>query len=174
MEITLTVNGKQVKATVDEKEMKKAMGEHNRDTGYDIGNDLEEYHYISDIDTVEKDVLYRSAGKHLCRAIEGNYYSNRQVATNNAKADSIIRRLRRLAAQHGGCKQPGKYGYEIFWDSNHHTLEVMMSNVNTFRSIGAIVFETSDAAEIAIKTFKDELLWYFTEYDPMPEGWWGN
>ena len=27
MEITLTVNGKQVKATVDEQEMKEAMGE---------------------------------------------------------------------------------------------------------------------------------------------------
>ena len=41
MEITLTVNGKQVKATVDEQEMKKAMAVSTRKkTGYEKNFDM--------------------------------------------------------------------------------------------------------------------------------------
>jgi hypothetical protein len=32
--------------------------------------------------------------------------------------------------------------------------------------------EITITANAAIEAFRNELTWYFTEYDPMPEGWW--
>jgi hypothetical protein len=32
------------------------------------------------------------------------------------------------------------------------------------RDFGGIVFDTHDTAKLAIETFHDELIWYFTEY----------
>lgn len=33
-----------------------------------------------------------------------------------------------------------------------------------YRAFGHILFDTADTVKLAIETFHDELIWYFTEY----------
>ena len=102
----------------------------------------------------------------------GNYYTDKNVARNNIRADTLMRKLRRFAAEHDGCVAPKDiFGccYCILWDRVNHVLfPLAKNNVSAF----SICFHTQKAAEAAIEEFHDELIWYFTEYDPMPEGWW--
>lgn len=175
MEITLTVNGKQVKATVDEQEMKKAMAVRPRKkTGYEKNFDI--IAYIVDRDGEAKSY---NAVNHLISTTEpiyntGNYYTVESVAENNARADSLMRNLRRFAAEHGGCTS-GKRGG--IGESAHiilcHDDKIVATDV-VKNQAGAIDFCSKEAAEEAIKEFYTELEWYFNEYDPMPEGWWDS
>ena len=169
MEITITVNGKPVKATMDEKEMQEAMGEKKKKTGYEYAQSG--YFYVDS----EGVVKYAGGPIEWISFREytaGNHYRDSNVAKNNARADALMRKLRRFAAEHGGCKNPSGYGHEIFYDKEYHTIEPIMCTTDRAKNFGSIIFQSSGAAEGAIETFKDELIWYFTEYDPMPEGWW--
>lgn len=98
----------------------------------------------------------------------GNYYNDKAIAENNARADRLQRCLRQWQAQNDEAiskedwedNDKGKwciiYGYgaeELYvnWFYN-----VRLHNV--------IYFTTKEKAEEAIEVFKDELIWYFTEY----------
>lgn len=94
----------------------------------------------------------------------GNYYSNIKVAKNNIRADCLMRQLRRFAVEN--CK-------EVPWDNNaeHWYIRSGMVNKSLFADVvtyakdfGGIYFDTQEITEKAIEIFKDELLWYFTEY----------
>ena len=95
-----------------------------------------------------------------------NYYSNKTVAQNNVRADKLMRQLRRFAAEHRektinwDNKKQNKYS--IFYDCNNH--EVMVGTDIFLRYHGTIYFDSGEAAQLAIDTFHDELIWYFTEY----------
>ena len=87
-----------------------------------------------------------------------NYYSSKDVAENNARADKLMRQLRRFAVEHRTKDNPTEKFY--IYDVKQVGLQIMRS---TDRYIGPW-FDTLHAASEAIKTFKDELIWYFTEY----------
>lgn len=168
MEITLTVNGKQVKATVDEQEMKEAMGEKKvKQTGYE--SQEQAYAVTENGDVTE---VYCNGRPLQYQA--GNIYSDKWVAENNARADALMRKLRRFAAKHGGCLSQKTnvtqgYIYHIWWD-NVQKQPTWMGNDRQL--CGAVAFASKDDALEAIEAFYTELVWYFTEYDPMPKGWW--
>lgn len=179
MEITITVNGKPVKATVDEKEMREAMGEKEKKrTGYEHDFDVEWGYYCNDnqCSPICQPNREKMFGKDRLEAIYefANYYIDENVAKNNTRADALMRKLRRFAAEHGGCSNPSSYGHEIFYDKDYHTIEPIMCTTDRAKKFGSIIFQSSKTAKEAIETFKDDLLWYFTEYDPMPEGWWDD
>ena len=171
MKITLTVNGKQIDAEVDEKEIREACkGKTGYETcwdGYFINNEGKaEPIYSQSISACEESDIYKT----------GNYYSNKSVAENNARADALMRKLRRFAAEHGGCVSQKTnvtqgYIYHIWWD-NVQKQPTWMGNDRQL--CGAIAFDSKDDTIEAIKEFYTELVWYFTEYDPMPEGWWDS
>lgn len=95
-----------------------------------------------------------------------NYYSDERVAKNNARADRLMRQLRRFAVEHREN--------EIDWnvEQNKYCIRYghggqagLYINIEVRgRDFGAIVFDTHDAAKLAVETFHDELIWYFTEY----------
>lgn len=172
MEITLTVNGKQVKATVDEQEMKEAMGERKK-TGYEtcwegyfINREGEvEPIYSQSISACEESGIYKT----------GNFYSDKKVAEKNARADALMRKLRRFAAEQGACLS-GKRTQEMetwhIYMNKYGNLDVAQRVSGGTHLFGEIAFATYVSASKAIYAWKAELLWYFTEYDPMPEEWW--
>lgn len=171
MKIELTVNGKRVIAHVDEGQLKAAMKKPKKKTGYEHRNSGYYYVYING------EVKY--AGGPIAGVGEdefkcGNMYTDKSVAENNARADELMRDLRRFSAEHGGCPscKTNKYTlYEIGYGENSGEPIAKPVYCNY---IGAILFLTKETAEEAIKEFYDELMWYFTEYDPMPEGWWDD
>ena len=98
MEITLTVNGKPVKATVDDKEIREAMGEkQEKRTGYECrwdGYAVTEEGDVADL-CFQSDELCEDSDEYQT----ANFYTDKKVAENNARADALMRKLRRFAAE---------------------------------------------------------------------------
>jgi hypothetical protein len=103
----------------------------------------------------------------------GNYYSDKTVAENNIRADNLMRQLRRFAVEHRKK--------EFDWcDSNQGKWSIYYDYVNgprletwdmyNSRELGSVYFDSCETAELAVKTFKDELIWYFTEYKDSLRG----
>ena len=95
-----------------------------------------------------------------------NYYSSKEVAENNARADKLMRQLRRFAVEHRSndfCWNINDSKYLIYYD--HYYKQVSLCSGGQGHQVyGSIYFDTAEEARLAIKTFKDELIWYFTEY----------
>lgn len=169
MEIMLDVQGVQVKAYVDDNEIAEAI-RRKKSTGYERvarGKTYYRHRGTGTVDDTQHELLTTTdTAIFEC----GDYYSDKKVAENNIRADNLMRNLRRFAAQHGGCRQPGQSGYEIYWNRAANMLTAI--DVCDCKDVGGIVFTDKDAANKAIVAFRSELAWYFNEYDPMPKGWW--
>ena len=95
-----------------------------------------------------------------------NYYSDKTVAENNARADKLMRQLRRFAVEHREK--------EIDWNDwekkkckicfDYSEKELFVDHFSHLRDLFAIYFDSEETANLAIETFRDELVWYFTEY----------
>lgn len=95
-----------------------------------------------------------------------NYYSSKEIAKNNARADKLMRQLRRFSVENRKTDIEWIRGnnpkYSIYYDYDRKLLEVEKNYY--LHPFGSICFDSIDSTEQAIKKFKDELIWYFTEY----------
>lgn len=156
-------NGKELTVEIDENTLKSI--EEPKKTGYERVELGSQYYVENPTEPVEKmtedgydvDELYYSAA---------NYYSDKTVAENNARADNLMRKLRRFAVEHRKQKldwnNTNICKYPIYYRIASHDIIVGSSSVS--KGFGHIYFDTKETAEKAIEEFKDELIWYFTEY----------
>ena len=168
----LIINGKEYEVELDDNAIKE-LTPHPR-TGYErVGRN--EYHFFADtmveytngitedIDKYEQfdDEMYKNA----------DYYSDKSVARNNARADTLMRRLRRFAAENGGIPNAKHWDdaaqkkYIIVYDHGDEILECHERVV--CQNYSPVYFLSKEACQNAIDLFHDDLLWYFTEYQPM-------
>lgn len=92
-----------------------------------------------------------------------NYYTSKTVAENNIRADKLMRQLRRFAVEHREYNVDAHTEwYEINY--NIYTKSMEIDTVHSYKYFGIIRFDTEETAQLAIDTFHDELIWYFTEY----------
>lgn len=134
-------------------------------TGYERVKESEKYYHINATGETHTDFedndnfnnnLYSNA----------NYYSDETVAENNARAEILMRQLRRFAVEHNNQeidwknKRLGKYEICFDYDGN----ELFINDYSSIRMFGQIYFTSEEIAKQAIKEFEDELIWYFTEY----------
>lgn len=156
MIVKLIVEGKEFPIEIQDPELQKLLAS-SKKTGYErVGNDDHffcEYGgqavRIKSCDDSDKS-LYTSA----------NYYSNEIVAENNARADKLMRQLRRFAVEHrnGGIDYDCGV-YTIHWDGK------LITTIRQYcKDFGHILFDSCNTCNLAIQTFHDELIWYFTEY----------
>lgn len=107
------------------------------------------------IDYDENDNLYEAA----------NYYSSEVVASNNARADKLMRQLRRFAVEHRSeqlrWNDNSQFKHYIAWVCG---MSLGVHHCTTTREPGVVYFDSVKAAVDATNTFRDELIWYFTEY----------
>ena len=100
-----------------------------------------------------------------------DYYSDVNVAKAHARAVTIMRRLRRFAAEHGGIPNFDHWNngsitkYAIGYD--YTTDNLCYVGRICHRDSVSVYFLSHSAAKQAIELFHDDLLWYFTEYQPM-------
>lgn len=141
--------------------IRDARKEESKHTGYEKAD---EYYYIGvngDIRKISQD----DCGLYAC----ANYYSDINVAHECSRADTLMRKLRRFAAEHGGCYGPsGPSAWCITYNYPENAFEVKCYELNEDFTPGIILFESEKAAKDAIDAFADELEWYFNYYDPMP------
>ena len=134
-------------------------------TGYERG-DKDDPYFVdrcdgdvgsSTEDMVEYDNAYYNAA---------NYYWSRELAANNARADKLMRQLRRFAVEHRteNINWNDDLTDKYYIEFNYGNGELEADGYSIFRAFGTIYFDSYESAESAIKAFHDELIWYFTEY----------
>lgn len=165
MKAKLIIEGKEIEVEISKEEYKKIQPPEEKKTGYervpkrggyfyesgkgDVGTDIEDCY---DIDNE----YYESA----------NYYSSATVAENNARADKLMRQLRRFAVEHRENElnwyNINNRKYYITYDFEDNKIS---ANYKTFlKGLGVTYFDSMETAQAAIDEFHDELIWYFTEY----------
>ena len=165
MKAKLIIEGKEIEVEISAEEYKKLQPSEEKKTGYERVPESDVYFYACPNGCVETacedcydidDECYESA----------NYYSDKTVAENNARADKLMRQLRRFAVEH---REDGvsfndtdtkKYCIDYDYENN----ELNVSFVFCSRKFGVIYFGSGETVNAAIDKFRDELIWYFTEY----------
>lgn len=95
----------------------------------------------------------------------GNYYNNPELAAGIARADTLMRRMRQWQALNDDAVDWNDEGER--WCITYGYIETKLSicrAAGNLRGIGEVYFSSSQAADKARDIFRDELMWYFTEY----------
>ena len=165
MKAKLIIEGKEIEIEISEEECRKIQLLEEKKTGYERVTESDIYFYTYPSGCVETtceacydidDKCYESA----------NYYSDKTVAENNTRADKLMRQLRRFSVEHRECEvnlnDTNTKKYYICYDYENNELEATFTFVG--RVFGIIYFDSEEAVNTAINEFRDELIWYFTEY----------
>ena len=160
----LIVDGKEIEVLISEETLEKLTNK--KITGYERARYGSTYYTDSSgiVKTFEECTDNSEFNEEAYKS--GNYYSDLDVATNNARADKLIRQLRRFAVENRKTDidwtDESQDKYHLYYDYSNE--EFYIDYANNWKSFGQIYFDTRETALQAVKTFKDELLWYFTEY----------
>lgn len=134
-------------------------------TGYEQAINYHSYYYVAGDDVANERIEKRDESD-LALYNTANYYSSEVLANNNARADRLMRQLRRFAVEHRELeidwKDLDQSKWNIGFEYNHNTLYTY--NRLCSRIFGVTYFDSKEIAQAAIDTFYDELIWYFTEY----------
>lgn len=163
MKAKLIVEGKEFDIEINDPELQKLVTP-PKNTGYERVEDGHTYSFVNtygeirtlDHEGPDDDLCYESA----------NYYSDRTVAENNARADKLMRQLRRYAVFHRDNDVDwyniNQTKYFIYYDYNGDALTI--GTIATSRRIFGIYFSSRSDAQAVIDIYHDELIWYCTEY----------
>lgn len=167
MKAKLIIEGKEIEVKISEEEYKKLQPSEEKKTGYErvLSYSDKPYYCIEGVG----DVLALTDTEHETDNLlyeTANYYSHKTVAENNARADKLMRQLRRFAAEHRANElnwyNINNRKYYITYDFEDNKIS---ANYKTFlKGLGATYFDSMETAQAAIDEFHDELIWYFTEY----------
>lgn len=164
MKAKLIVEGKEFEIEIVDQELPKLIVLSKNKTGYERVDAGEDYYYSAEDGTADCDTDHRNSYDDDTYAF-ANYYSDKTVASNNARADKLMRQLRRFAVEHREQKlswTPCNFKYLIMYKPTSGELTCVAQDV--CKVFGVIYFDTQETANLAIDTFHDELIWYFTEY----------
>lgn len=176
MQVELKVNDKSVQAEIPEEQLKetvlfeqlKRLGliEEQR-TGYERVEKGDVYYLnIINGETVAETECNGRIDEG--RYDTGNYYSNKTIAENNARADRLQRCLRQWQAANdkvisiSDWKNDEINKYFITYNYRSSLFEIGRSSQR--REPNIIYFTTKGKVTEAIKNFRNELEWYFSEY----------
>lgn len=165
MKAKLVVEGREFDIEINDPELQKLVKPEKK-TGYERVSRARAYfstypsgkvNAFTCTDSTFDDEVYSAA----------DYYSDRTVAENNARADKLMRQLRRFAVEYRkdslcwikGVVMPK---WSIVYDCSND--RIIPSKHFDAREAFAVHFDSEETAKLAIKMYHDELIWYFTEY----------
>ena len=165
MKAKLIIEDKEIEIEISEEEYKKLQPPKEKKTGYERVPGPKGYFYVNAKGEVEYGVdLYDYIDDKYYNS--ANYYSSKKVAENNARADKLMRQLRRFSVEHRergvNFNSTETAKHYIYYDCIHDELKTVF----TFyaKTFGTILFDSEETARAAIDEFHDELIWHFTEY----------
>lgn len=163
MKAKLIVEGKEFDIEINNPELEKLVKPPKR-TGYERLESTESYWAVDGFGVC----------KHVCEEENvineiydnANYYSDLTVAENNARADRLMRQLRRFAVEHREKDIDWKENVNKKWHIaySYDNASLCIDTAHCLRHCGMIYFDSRKTCDLAIETFHDELIWYFTEY----------
>ena len=165
MKAKLIIENKEIEIEISEEEYKKLQPSEEKKTGYERVPESDIYFCANSRGYAETacEDYYDVDNEYYESA---NYYSDKTVAENNARADKLMWQLRRFSVQHRGhgvdFNDTKTEKHYIYYDYTHDELKTVF----TFyaKTFGTILFDSEETAQAAIDAFRDELMWYFTEY----------
>ncbi len=164
MKLTGTYNGKPIEFELTEEQVEVLKQREKKKTGWERAKERESY-WVCDGDTVfdnEEENLSCDDEVFDC----ANYFSNKTLAQNIARAQTLKRKLWRRSAElceKMNLRDSETQKYCITYDVDNNVLYV--SPAWNFNDFGQVYFDTKEHAEQVIEEFKDELLWYFTKFE---------
>lgn len=166
MKAKLLVEGKEFDIEILDPELQKLVTPAKKKTGYERVEQGQTY-WCAYIDGLVDDLMEDMRSHDIDMYEAANYYSNQTVAENNARADTLMRKLRRFAVEHrekelNWANELQEKWFIVYDLYSHRNLEVGCSQIAI--EVGVVYFDSEEAAKLAIETFRDELMWYFTEY----------
>lgn len=165
MKAKLIIEDKEIEIEISEEEYKKLQPSEEKKTGYERVSKSSDYFYVSYNDKVDATVEDCYDVDNECYE-SANYYSDKTVAKNNARADKLMRQLRRFSVEHRedgvNLNDVNTRQYCIYYDYGNNTLGTAFTLCA--KTFGVICFDSDETALAAIDEFRDELIWYFTEY----------
>ena len=168
MQVELKVNDKSVQAEISEEQLKKlGLIEDKPRAGYERVEKGEMYYLVDIYNNIMRVPEDNDQGDEQCYNT-GNYYNDKVIAENNARADRLQRCLRQWQAANdkvisiSDWKNDNIFKYHIEYDCFNDFPFVVYTT--RFRSPNTIYFTSGEKAEEAIEVFKDELKWYYTKY----------
>lgn len=160
----LLINGVELSVEIPDQDLQKILASQDeKKTGYErvvCGN-----RYFYDVGHEDDSTIEENVDIDIAMYDAANYYSSRDVAKNNTRADRLMRRLRRFAVTHRGTdndRVDGNLKFCIVYDHNHNSLVIETAFSN--QTHGVVYFDSHGTAVLAVEEFHDELIWYFTEY----------
>ena len=165
MKTKLIIDNQEIEVEISEEEYKKLQSK--KKTGYERVNKGDTCFYVDETNHVEKEYDDNLSWSEATYKV-ANYYSDLTVAKNNARADKLMRQLRRFAVEHREK--------ELDWnDDTHGKWRICYEPIGAHKYLGCcasyavkfygeIYFDSQETAQLACKTFHDELICYFTEY----------
>lgn len=168
MKIQINIDGKNIDAEISEEQLKKlGLTEERSRTGYERVDEDESY-FVDDTINDGHEVLGGGALVNNLYYINGNYYNDKSVTENNARADRLLRCLRQWQASHDRAitlkdwKNTNISKYKIKYSYTDDC--VFACEEYDWRELNVVYFSSTEKAEQAIEAFKHELFWYYTEY----------
>jgi len=176
MKAKLTLeNGKTIEMELT-KEQTELINQNNKKTGYERVTYGDTYYssdnggLINDNTSVNMDDYI---GDYVDNAKYDNadYYNDETLTENIVRADTLMRKLRRFAVENDGSFTKEEWTnnfivkHHIYFNYNTNTLDICLNN--NYKHFGQIYFRSIEITQKAINTFKEDLIWYFTEFDDM-------
>jgi len=168
MQVELKVNDKSVQAEISEEQLKELGLIEEQLTGYERVKKKGDVYYLNIINGETVAETECNGRIDEGRYDTGNYYSNKTIAENNARADRLLRCLRQWQAANdkvisiSDWKNDEINKYFITYNYRFSLFEIGRSSQR--REPNIIYFTTKGKVTEAIKNFRNELEWYFSEY----------
>ena len=163
MDAKLVVNGKEFDIVINDPELIQMVTKTEEKNGYERVNIGDIYYYTDIVGTVgehTEDFDEVDGRQHNA----ANYYNDKKITEDAARAETLMRRLKRRATynNHIDWAKPFQDKFCIIYDYRVAQLRVLQDSRT--RPVGAVVFADENKAKEAIELYKEDLIWYFTEY----------
>ena len=158
---------------VSEKELAEILDAEEKEkkkTGYERVKKRKFYYAINSLKEVTEFVNHEFLESETEKRYEvASYFNDENLTENIARAERLKYKLRRYAALNGGIPSP-KYWQSLESKKNYISYDCVNNKLSIYdrqilKEFGQIYFKNKEACEKAIEIFKDELIWYFTEFE---------
>lgn len=156
MKITVEYEGRPIVVDIPDETLKQIADSQKKKTGWEKPSDNCTYWFSDRTCCAEADIWDNVAFDNLTYDC-GNCFTSKELAENIARYQSLDLRIRRRIAEM--CEPITRTGaYVICWNGN----EIVI--VDNIRNYGGWRFDNYQHAEQIINEFREELMWYFTEF----------
>ncbi len=160
----LILDGKEIDFEISQEQLEQ-LTKQKKKTGYERVKVGSHFNYIRESGGVDstKEANYNIDDRLYEIA---NYYSHYCLCENDERFYRLHRQLKRFAVENRKEEinwiEKNQNRYHIYYD--YWTNDLYASENIFIMDFSTIYFDSEETAQKAIELFKDELIWYFTEY----------